>query len=31
VSDFRDLVKEARAMGYDTRAKPSWLREAGLA
>ncbi len=31
VADFAALVKEARAYGYETRAKPSWLREAGLA
>jgi hypothetical protein len=31
VGDFATLVKEARAQGYDTRAKASWLAEAGVA
>lgn len=30
VADFATLVNWARELDYDTRSKPSWLREAGL-
>lgn len=30
IGDFASLVRDARRAGYDTRAKDSWLLEAGL-
>ena len=30
LSDFKELVLVARKLGYQERAKPEWLREAGI-
>jgi hypothetical protein len=30
LSDFKELVLDARTGGFQERAKPEWLREAGI-